>query len=209
MQKRALKIVCRFLIVLFGSMVLLVFIWLFSGVISENYEAYEVEIGARLPFRQESLSALCDAIEATLPDYCKGRQLVEVRAEIRSTEDPPAAWDTVSFFYYRYLNDFREGGNIELNQVVVDNRAGKILRVEIFKGAGKASPSQASDQLLDRGQLFFTPEEALLQVKENGEERAFDNFDDIYMEVEFDHKGRIIRLFDCVANKILLEVPAC
>lgn len=151
--------ILKFAITTFLSVVLL------SGCSWMNYEKYtnvQTEIQQPITIDKQTLNGYLAASIPFAGDSIADMVLILVSGEL-SVQDNVVSLSGLSFVYYRYIDDSREGGNIQEIRINVDPVDDVLVSITEFAGAGKASPTTGDAINDSSGYMSLTPDELYQQ----------------------------------------------
>lgn len=121
---------------------LVVVLLISGGTILFQYESYSKgSIDVEIPMVIEENSTLYSYYqqvieERQIENYIKGMDLTCVEVQMRFS-DGEYSIESVDLYFYRYINNLREGGNVSEAKICIEGNT--IVRIETFKGASKAA----------------------------------------------------------------------
>lgn len=156
---------------------------------SINDELYEIntkEVKIPITLDENNFMELDRIVKLSLPEYCKNKILVEL--ELIATDITASTqYDRAILYYYRDIDDTREGGNVEYDRIEVDLQNKFITNIEVFRGAGKAVPTQISGRPIRQDIKHLNFKEVINLIKFKTNNNFFQH--DTILRVIYDHKG--------------------
>jgi len=87
-----------------------------------------------------NFAALDRCIRANFPNKCNGLYFVGAQADI-TFENGSVKNGTMKLCYFRYIDESKEGGNIEAEEFSIDPVAGTVQNAVHYQGSGRSYPT--------------------------------------------------------------------